>query len=518
MTDTTAPRSWSLSPGRALALPGAFIVTLALSGLLVARLHAVMFASFMGAAASAAVWAGVLYVRARKADRRLTLVVGAKTTHWVQAIAQLMIYFWWARYVPIVGAFAPLIVAQLIFAYAVDGLLNWSRRDTYHFGFGPVPIILSINLFLWFRPDWFYWQFVMIVLGFLAKELIRWQREGRTAHIFNPSSFPLAVFSLYLIVTRGSDATFGQLIANTIFDPPYMYLLIFLAAVPGQFLFGVARTSLAALVTLLVISLTYFQVTGTYLFLDAHIPVPVFIGLLLLVTDPSTSPRTDLGRVMFGMLYAVFTTILFVLLPSLGAPTFYDKLLPIPILNLMVRALDRLAASRPWAALDPGRLVAHLAPMGRNFVYGSGIALVFTGLYATEGVGDHHPGQYLPFWTQACEAGNNRACRYEAHLIEIYCNNGSGWACNEAGVRLAEARRDPGQVFLKGCELGFAPACSNAGRGGELAALVHAPPTDQDLPIILRGTKPALTERDPTVLMALGCRQGWTDMCGPAGS
>ena len=79
MNGTTAPRSWSLSPARALALPGAFIVAVALAGVLIAREHAVMFASFMGAAASAAVWAGVLYVRARKEDRTLTLVVGAKS-------------------------------------------------------------------------------------------------------------------------------------------------------------------------------------------------------------------------------------------------------------------------------------------------------------------------------------------------------------------------------------------------------------------------------------------------------
>ena len=518
MTGTTAPRSWSLSPGRALALPGAFIVTLALSSVLVARLHAVMFASFMGAAAAVGIWAVVLYVKARKGGRTLTLVWAPKATHWAQGIAQLMVYVWWARYVPIVGAFAPFIVAQLIFAYAVDGLLNWSRRDSYAFGFGPIPIILSINLFLWFRPDWFYWQFVMIVMGLLAKELIRWQRDGRSAHIFNPSSFPLSVFSIYLIATRGSDTTFGQVIANTIFDPPYMYLLVFLAAVPGQFLFGVARTSLGALATLLVISVGYFQVTGTYLFLDAHVPVPVFIGLLLLVTDPSTSPRTDLGRIMFGMLYAVLTTILFVLLPLVGAPTFYDKLLPIPFMNLTVRGIDRFASSRALAVLDPARLVASLAPMGRNFAYGAVMALVFTGLYATEGLGDRHPGQYLPFWTRACEAGNARACRYEAYLTATYCNNGSGWACNEAGIQLAEARRDRGQMFLKGCELGFSTACANAARGGDAGALVRAPPTDRDLPIILRGTKPALTERDRTVLMALGCRQGWTDMCGQAGS
>ena len=518
MNGTTAPRSWSLSPGSALALPGAFIVALALSGLVVARPQPVMFASFMGAALAAAAWWVVLFARARSAGRTLTLVWTPKAQHWVQAIAQGMVYYWWGRYVPIVGAFVPFIVAQLIFAYALDALLNWSRRDTYNFGFGPIPIILSINLFLWFRPDWFYWQFVMIAVGFLAKELIRWQRDGRSAHIFNPSSFPLGLVSIYLIVTGGTDTTFGELIANTQFDPPYMYLVLFLAAVPGQFLFGVARVTLSAVVTTMVISLTYFQVTGTYLFLDAHIPVPVFLGMLLLVTDPSTSPRTELGRILWGVMYGVLNAVLYVLLPLVGAPTFYDKLLPVPFMNLTVRAIDRFAASKAVAAFDPTRLLARLAPMGRNLAFGSAMAAVFAALYVTGGLGDRHPGQYLPFWTQACEAGSDRACRYEAYLTETYCNNGSGWACNETGIMLAESRRDPGQAFLRGCEAGFTAACTNAARGGDTSALVHAPLTDQDLPIVLRGTKPALTERDPARLHAIGCEQGWTDMCPSTGS
>jgi hypothetical protein len=187
-------------------------------------------------------------------------------------------------------------------------------------------------------------------------------------------------------------------------------------------------------------------------------------------------------------------------------------------MNLMVRRIDRMALSRGLAVLDPGRLLVSLPPLGRNFVYGSAIALLFTGLYTTELIGDHHPGQYLPFWTQACTAGSDRACRYEAYLTEAYCNNGSGWACNETGIRMAEARRDAGPMFLRGCELGFTPACSNAGRAPDAGALAHAPPMDKDLPIVLRGTKPALMERDPARLHAIGCRQGWTDLCATTGS
>ena len=115
-------------------------------------------------------------------------------------------------------------------------LLAWSRRDTYTLGFGPVPVIFSINLFLWFKPDWFYLQFLMVALGFAAKELIRWDKDGRRAHIFNPSSFPLAMFSLGLILTGTSDITWGQEIANTQFYPPHIYLMLFLVGLAGTVL------------------------------------------------------------------------------------------------------------------------------------------------------------------------------------------------------------------------------------------------------------------------------------------
>jgi len=60
----------------------------------------------------------------------------------------------------------------------------------------------------------------------------------------------------------------------------------------------------------------------------------------LLFTDPSTSPRTELGRVIFGALYGLSTIALYELLGTAGLPTFYDKLLQVPILNLSIMLID----------------------------------------------------------------------------------------------------------------------------------------------------------------------------------
>src|SRR4030095_1294529 len=125
-------------------------------------------------------------VLAARQGRKLTLEVVLRKQHYLQACAQGSVLVYWGWYCPQVYQSAHLILAQLLFAYAFDMLLSWSRRDAYTFGFAPFPVIFSINLFLWFKPDWFYLQFAMVAVGLAAKELIRWKKEGRLAHIFNP--------------------------------------------------------------------------------------------------------------------------------------------------------------------------------------------------------------------------------------------------------------------------------------------------------------------------------------------
>ena len=77
---------------------------------------------------------------------------------------------------------------------------------------------------------------------------------------------------------------------------------------------------------------------------------------ILLFNDPSTSPRTELGRIIYGALYGLSTVLLYRLLGTFGMPTFYDKLLQVPLLNLSIQGIDRLARSRWLRAFDPAAL------------------------------------------------------------------------------------------------------------------------------------------------------------------
>jgi hypothetical protein len=149
---------------------------------------------------------------------------------------------------------------------------------------------------------------------------------------------------------------------------------------------------------------------------------------------------------------------------------------------------------------------------------------VFVGLSVTQGVGDAHPGQWLPFWRNACEQGRPYACPYLADLQSNACHRGSGWACNEAGLLDIELSRsgedlrrlDPAaaaEPLYRGCRLGFETACRNLNtltRGG---ALITAPPALADYPIILRGSKGEIRERTPSALYALACHEGWPGTC-----
>jgi hypothetical protein len=512
-SDSLSVRSTTEPPSRTgLAFPAAFALTIGSFAFLTKNVT--LQRTFVSVAVALLIWCIALWTAAARGNRPLRLEFVPRRQHWVQALTQFSLIFYWALHTPLVFAFFPFIFVQLVFAFAVDSLLTWSRRDVYVLGFGPFPIIFSINLFLLFKPEWFYWQFVLIALGFLAKEFIRWNREGRLAHIFNPSSFPLAVFSLVLLLTGTTEVTFGNFIANTIFDTPHIFLAIFLLSLPVQVLFGVARVTIGAAVTMYVIGLLYLAATGTYLFYDAYIPPAVFIGMTLLVTDPSTSPRTDAGRFTFGALYAIGTILLFILLERVHAPTFYDKLLPIPILNLMVRRIDSIARSRWLSRFAPERLAPSLTPIRRNLAITSLWAATFIGLFATRAVGDNHPGQYLPFWHTACGGGSARACSYVATLTVVFCNKGSGWACNETGILERRLGQPADASFRRACDLGFNAGCANLTRStGDVSSLSSDHPSLRDLPIVLSGTKPPLRERDPARLYALACDQGWPGAC-----
>jgi Flp pilus assembly protein TadD len=372
-----SPVALRLPAGRALLLPVAFAVLLAGFALVPSiRSNPVLVRAVAGTSGVLLVWAAALALVSR--SRLLAIAVSVRKQHYLQACAQSAIFIYWGWYWPEVYAAAPLLAAQLVFAYGFEALLSWSHRDTHTLGFGPFPVILSTNLFLWFKPDWFYLQFLMIAVGFAAKDLIRWTKDGRRVHIFNPSSFTLSVFSIALIATGSTHLTWGPEIATTQLLPPHIYLLIFLVSLPGQYLFGVALMTLSAVATTYAFSAAYYAATGAYFFIEPSVPIAVFLGMHLLFTDPSTSPRTESGRVMFGVLYGLSVIGLVGVLEGVGAPTFYDKLLGVPVLNLAIQQIDRLVHSSFLQRFDLAAVGRALTIRQRHLTYMAVWAVLFT--------------------------------------------------------------------------------------------------------------------------------------------
>ena len=478
----------------------------------------VLVRSFWAAAAALAIWQAVLYLRLRSqsADRSFRVVL--RPQHYLQAAVQLSVFLYWGYFWRPVYDHAWLLVAQLLFAYAFDLLLSWSRREHYTLGFGPFPIIFSTNLFLWFRDDWFYLQFVMLAAGFMGKEFVRWRREGRSTHIFNPSAFSLGLFSLILLATGTTDLTWGQDIASTLTLAPHIYLFLFLIGLVVMYAFSITLVAGSAAIVLFGSSALYSAVTGVPYFIDSEIPSAVFLGLHLLVTDPSTSPRTPLGKTLFGMLYGLGVFALYALLGAAGLPTFYDKLLCVPLLNLSVQRIDGLAAAiRARRGPAPGRAGTR-APAGANLVYMGVWALFFGAMTAAGATDGRHRGDTVPFWEQACAEGRPQGCARLIRLETNYCGDNAGWACNELGRHHRQGTvvpADPERAldyFSEACELRFQAGCINL---LDPASTVRADPRPLDLRLLLREAGPNLLDMPEPTLYARACEHGWSFACQP---
>jgi Na+-translocating ferredoxin:NAD+ oxidoreductase RnfD subunit len=422
------------------------------------------------------VFAGLLRQRVLRSGRALTIEYLPKRVHYVQLAMHSALFAYWGFYWREVYHYVPLILAQIIFAYALDMLVCWSRRDKWIAGFGPIPIILSTNLFLWFRDDWFLLQFIMISIGVVAKEYVTWKRDGRNAHIFNPSAVGLFIFSVILIATKSTSITWGEQIAVTLHQPPNIYLEIFVLGLVVQALFSVTLVTLSAGTMLYVMNMLYTHTTGVYQFIDSGIPVSVFIGIHLLVTDPATSPRSNSGKVIFGGLYGMCVFGLYSLLSTMGAPRFYDKLLCVPLLNLSVRWLDRIGGSlddsavRLMQRVHAPRLLWAGSPQQKNLAFMSIWVVLFgvmitTGFLATGAVGKTHPGSDPAFWEQACDAHLHKACTTWVGILDAQCEDGHAGACLTEG-RVMDAGmvvpRDPevaGRGLGRACDLKEPGAC-----------------------------------------------------------
>lgn len=285
-------------------------------------------------------WALVLTFVSR-GGRGFELALVFRLTHALPAVLQSLIFAYWSVYWAPVRQHLPAIFFQLLFAYAFDGLLSLSLRKRWELSLGPIPVVLSTNLFAQFAPALLDASLVMISLALVSKALIR--VNGK--HVFNPSAFGICIVGLFWVAARLPPA--GDVSTQLNLAPNMAELLLLLGVVVQLRVKTVLLTAFAGLGLMLshvVTGFSHFAVTWP----------AVLIVITLLATDPATTPMSGPGRALGGFALGFFMPIAGGLAAALtGGWDFYGKVMLIPLLNLLAPRFDRWAARLPGkAALD----------------------------------------------------------------------------------------------------------------------------------------------------------------------
>jgi hypothetical protein len=205
-------------------------------------------------------------------------------------------------------------------------------RDEVVVHLATIPLVLSIHLFVWFEEMHEGLIFVIIGIALLSKVYL--QRSGR--HIFNPSALGIAVVGVACYLAPNTLRYID--IAHALNTPPNMFEAIVLLGLIAQLRAPIVLVSIGAAV----IQYLAIAVTGGEALIPSVHWAPVTLAVVLLATDPATIPRTGLGRLLFGAIYATIMIVLSLLLEGNGVSDFFTKVIPIPLCNALVPTLDRL--------------------------------------------------------------------------------------------------------------------------------------------------------------------------------
>jgi hypothetical protein len=306
--------------------------------------------------------------------RRGRVSVDLRLPHLVQVTSQVSIFLYWMIYWPGVRAHLPSIAVQIALAFAADALFCFARFGSWRLGLSPLPVIFSINLF-----EWFDWRalVIAILVAFGSKAFVH--RGGR--HIFNPSVAGLTAVGI-ISVTIPDVVHFASAF-HTLNIPPNMAEWVLLVALLPQTRFRILPVSLGAVLAL--------WSTGN----PAIMRPSIILAFTLLASDPATTPKTDLGKALFGAVVGFGLATLSIVMRRLGQPDDFAKVMSVAVANALVLRLDLVAGglssragrlldrvrrgvARRWAALSPrlDRLDARLrAPLPNGVFVGCWLVL-----------------------------------------------------------------------------------------------------------------------------------------------
>lgn len=300
----------------------------------------------------------LLLIRKRFTGEAWSATVRLRIPNLIQACVQGSIYLYMSRFTDHVGNFAPLIAYQLFFAFTLDLLVSLFLHRNIRLGFSVLPIVLSINLFIWFKPAYFHAQLFMVTLGVLCKHLIVRSVGGQPTHVFNPSGIAMFIGSVMaLAMGPHRYLQLDEIIHSYTSSRPYIFLVILFMGSVSQWVGNVALISMGAVLALFSATQASLALSGLPA-TNQWIDPAVFVGVTLLITDPMTSPRRNLSKFLFGVAYGLGIMISYGILSYFQLPGYFAKILPVPVLNILAPWFDRIRPvfglpgaakfARPW--------------------------------------------------------------------------------------------------------------------------------------------------------------------------
>ena len=284
-----------------------------------------------------------LFATAKRSARAFEFECFAQQSHYLHSMMLTLIILYWGLWWQDVFSHLVLVLVQILFAYNFELLLFWFRRQKWRFGFGVLPIVFSMNFFLWFNNKWFCLQLLTIVVALLSKTYLTRKHGERRTHIFNPSAFSLTLVTVLLLATGGFHVSQGINVILSFFLPPHMMEFLFLLILVSNIKFNTTLITASACITMLALNSLLISTTG-YPLLERPFDPQIFLGAGLLLTDPATSPRSKTGKALFGVAYGILVYIALALLYSAGKPGYFDKILPVLMLNLIAPSFDTTGA------------------------------------------------------------------------------------------------------------------------------------------------------------------------------
>jgi hypothetical protein len=294
-----------------------------------------------------------LLVRMKRRSMKLEWVESVRPTHLLPVALQLTLFLYWGLYDLSVGELLGDLVVQVAFAYGLEAwFLAWRHDGKIQIGASVLPIVGSMNLFVWFLGQDRWIALLTLTLAIASKHLIR--RGGR--HLFNPSGFGIAITGALCML---APDTFGFFDLSHGFNAgPNMVELILILALIAQLRVPIVLVSIGGFIALLLLVDTQILTRPTALW------GPVFLALCLLVTDPATIPKTPVGKLLFGAVYGSLMAVMATGLTAMGENDFFSKVFPLPLVNALVPRFDQWgsrAASWTRGVLDPAHNRVHVA-------------------------------------------------------------------------------------------------------------------------------------------------------------